>query len=83
MSKVVQSFSRFGTPHDNAVAEAFFSAIKKEELYSTNFQSEREFYKSVDNYMLFYNNDRPHRRLAYKTPEKFEAMYKEKLDKAS
>ena len=83
MNKVVQSFSRFGKPHDNAVAEAFFSALKKEELSRTNFQSEREFYKSVDDYMLFYNNERPHRTLAYKTPEKFEQMYQEKLDKAS
>ena len=83
VNKVVQSFSRSGKPHDNAVAEAFFSALKKEELYRTKFQSEREFYKSVDNYMDFYNNERPHGTLAYKTPVKYEQMYWAKEDKAS
>ena len=71
MNNVVQSFSRTGTPHDNAVAEAFFSALKKEELYRKKFQSEREFLKSVTEYIVFYNNERPHGTLAYKTPEKF------------
>ena len=30
---VVQSFSNSGKPHDNAVAESFFSSLKKEQLY--------------------------------------------------
>jgi len=75
MNKIVQSFSRTGTPHDNAVAEAFFSALKKEELYRTNFKSEREFFECVDDYMVFYNAKRPHGTLAYKTPEKFETLF--------
>ena len=75
MNNIVQSFSRSGRPHDNAVAEAFFSALKKEELYRTNYKSEREFFESVDNYILFYNTKRPHGTLAYKTPERFEEVY--------
>ena len=78
VNKIVQSFSRTGAPHDNAVAEAFFSALKKEELYRTNFKSEREFYECVDDYMVFYNTKRPHGTLAYKTPEKFEVAYQDK-----
>ena len=83
MNKIVQSFSRSGRPHDNAVAEAFFSALKKEELYRTNFQSEREFHKSVDSYIKFYNTERPHGTLNYKTPEQFEATYFEKKTHAA
>ena len=83
VNKVVQSFSRTGTPHDNAVAEAFFSALKKEELYRKKFQSEREFFKSVAEYIVFYNTERPHGTLAYKTPEKFEQMHLEKMGIAS
>ena len=83
MNKIVQSFSRSGRPHDNAVAEAFFSALKKEELYRTNFQSEREFYKSVDSYIKFYNTERPHGTLSYKTPEQFEKLYFEKKTSAA
>ena len=71
VNNIVQSFSRSRRPHDNAVAEAFFSALKKEELYRINFKSEWEFYESVDNYILFYNTKRPHGTLAYKTPERF------------
>ena len=33
MNKVVQSFSAPGQPHDNAVMEAFFSYMKREEIY--------------------------------------------------
>lgn len=83
VNNVVQSFSRSGRPHDNAVAEAFFSALKKEELYRINFKAEREFYESVDNYITFFNTMRPHTTLAYKTPEQFEEIYYEKKKKAS
>lgn len=75
MNKVVQSFSKTGRPNDNAVAEAFFSSMKKEELYRTNYKSEREFRTAVDDYIQFYNGERPHAGLAYRTPDKIEAQY--------
>ncbi len=75
MNGVVQSFSKTGSPHDNAVAEAFFSSMKKEELYRTNYRSEREFRAGVDNYVQFYNTERPHASLAYKTPDRVEKQY--------
>ena len=65
------------------MAEAFFSALKKEELYRTNFKSENEFYKSVDNYIEFYNTKRPHGTLAYKTPDRFEELFQKKQMKVS
>ena len=71
---VSQSFSASGSPHDNAVAEAFFSSMKKEELYRTNYRSEREFRTGVDAYIQFYNAERPHSTLAFKTPDKFERV---------
>ena len=75
VNKVIQSFSNSGKPRDNAVAEAFFASLKTEELYRTNYKSEREFRKSVEDYVLFYNAKRPHRTLAYKTPDRFEREY--------
>lgn len=75
LNKVVQSFSNSGRPHDNAVAEAFFSSMKKEELYRNNYRSEREFRVSVDDYIQFYNLERPHSTLGYKTPDRFEELY--------
>lgn len=75
INNVVQSFSKSGSPHDNAVAEAFFASMKKEELYRRSYKSEREFLKSVDEYIIFYNTKRPHRTLAYKAPDRFEQEY--------
>lgn len=72
---VVQSYSKPHTPTDNAVAEAFFKTLKQEELYRRVYRSEREFKKSIVEYMRFYNEDRPHKTLHYKTPVQFEAEY--------
>ena len=81
MNKVVQSFSKSGRPHDNAVAESFFASMKREEIYRTQYKSERQFRESVVNYITFYNVQRPHSTLAFKTPDKFEELYKAKKSK--
>lgn len=44
---VIQSFSRAGTPYDNSVMESFFKTLKAEELYRTNYKSERELKESI------------------------------------
>ena len=65
---VKQSFSATARPHDNAVAEAFFATFKKEEAYRREYTSERHFRQSVDEYICFYNEVRPHATLKHKTP---------------
>ncbi len=72
---VQQSFSNPGHPHDNAVAETFFATFKKEEAYRRDYSSEADFQKSVDKYIRFYNEVRPHQTLAYKPPARFEELY--------
>ena len=72
---VVQSFSKAGVPYDNSVMEAFFSSLKREELYRTKYRSEAEFRAAVDKYMIFYNERRPHTQNGYKTPSKMESLY--------
>jgi len=74
-SGVKQSFSASGRPLDNAVSETFFATFKKEEAYRRDYLSERNFRKSVDEYIRFYNEARPHASLAYKTPTRFEELY--------
>ncbi len=64
-----------GRPYDNAVAEAFFATFKKEEAYRRDYSSEADFRKSVDAYIQFYNEVRPHQTLAYKSPARFEELY--------
>ena len=43
--------------------------------YRTNYRSEKELKKSLAEYMRFYNNDKPHDTLQYKSPNKFEELY--------
>lgn len=76
---VTQSLSMPGQPLDNAVAESFFSAFKKEEAYRKDYISERHFIESVTKYIDFYNNTRPHQTNHYKTPAELEAKYWETM----
>ena len=75
---VTQSFSNSGRPYDNAVMEAFFASFKKEEAYRRKYTSENDFKKSVDEYIKYYNERRPHSTLAYKSPCRFEELYGKK-----
>lgn len=72
---VTQSFSRKATPYDNSVCESFFSNMKREELYRTNYRSEKEFLQSVKNYIIFYNSERPHNTNMNLTPNRKEANF--------
>ena len=65
---VTQSFSKAYTPYDNSVMESFFSSLKREELYRSKYRSENEF-------MVFYNEQRPHAVNQYKTPAQKESEY--------
>lgn len=76
---VKQSFSATGRPHDNAIAESFFATFKKEEAYRREYTSEQSFSKSVEQYIQFYNEVRPHQALKYQTPQAFEDKYYAKL----
>lgn len=73
--KITQSFSNAGTPHDNAVMESFFAVFKKEEFYRNDYRSEAELRKRIDEYILFYNQKRPHTTLNLQTPEQYEDAF--------
>ena len=75
--QVEQSFSPSGRPCHNAVMESFFSSMKKEELYRTHYHSESEFKERVNKYIKFYNTERPHSTLGYKTPDSYEKQFYE------
>lgn len=73
--KVNQSFSKTGNPYDNACIESFFSNFKREEYNSKQYEFFDELQDSVDSYMRFYNEYRPHQTLKNKTPDQFEREY--------
>ena len=80
---VKQSFSATARPLDNAVAESFFSTFKREEAYRKDYTSERHFRRSVEEYIRFYNEVRPHQTLNYETPQAFEDAYKPVLSESA
>lgn len=69
------SYSQSHNPLDNAVCESFFANLKQEEIYRHIYKSEHEFLLSIKKYIDFYNNQRPHASLNYKTPNKMEEDY--------
>lgn len=74
---VVQSFSKKAYPFDNAVCEAFFKYLKKEEVDRKLYHSLEELKLSIFEYIEgFYNTKRPHVSLGYLTPNEFEDAYR-------
>ena len=72
---IEQSFSRKSMPYDNSVCESFFKLLKQEELYRTNYKSEKHLRQALSEYMMFYNDKRPHTYLRYRTPNRAESDY--------
>ena len=72
---VRQSLSNPGTPHDNAVAEAFFSILKREELSHNWYNTPEDLENTLQEYIDFFNRKRPHRKLELQTPDQFEENY--------
>lgn len=62
----------------SVVVESFNSCLKSEELNRYCYRSFEELQKSVEDYIAFYNNDRPHQSLKYKTPNAVESDYNKK-----
>lgn len=72
---VTVSHSRKGNCYDNACCENFFSHLKGECLELTIPKDEEGLKKAVREYILFYNTDRPQRKLKGMTPLEFRSSY--------
>lgn len=72
---IVQSFSNVGTPYDNAVVESFFGSMKREQIYKNVYTGRKELMDAVEEYIHFYNHERPHQRLGMLTPVQAEEAY--------
>ena len=55
---ITPSMSRRGNCYDNAMAENFFSILKTECIYRHKPASFEEANQMIDNYIIFYNNER-------------------------
>src|SRR3954463_14840089 len=66
---IKQSMSRRGNCLDNAPMESFFASLKKEHVHLARFRTRAEARAAVFEYVeVFYNRQRLHSGLGYRTP---------------
>ena len=70
---ITASMSRRGDCYDNAVAESFFATLKAELVYREVWETRSDAAQAIFEYIeAFYNRQRIHSTLGYRTPEAFE-----------
>ena len=57
-----------GRALDNIFVERLWRTVKYEEVYLRDYASPREARQGLSSYFLFYNEERPHQALGYRTP---------------
>lgn len=68
-----QSMSGKGNCYDNAITETFFSTLKKELVYLTDFETREQARTEIFEFIeVFYNRQRLHSSLGYLSPIEFE-----------
>ena len=68
---ITQSMSRRGNCLDNAPMESFFASLKKEHVHQARYRTREEAKTAVFEYIeLFYNRQRLHSAVGYRTPAK-------------
>ena len=74
-NRLVPSMSRRGNCYDNAVAESFFSSLKKEQIkrriYATRTEAKSDIFDYIEG---FYNRTRRHSHLGQLSPLAFEQL---------
>jgi putative transposase len=66
---LIASMSRRGNCLDNAPMESFFASLKKEHVQQASFRTREEAKAAVFEYVeIFYNRQRLHSRIGYRTP---------------
>ncbi len=76
-AEMVQSMSRLGNCWDNAVAESFFATLEfeliEQQVFITRKAAQTAIFEFIE---VFYNRQRSHQTLDYKTPLKVEQEYR-------
>lgn len=72
-NRMVPSMSRPANPYDNAVCESFMKTLKQEEIYCNQYRDFEELSEHLEEFIEnYYNRQRLHSALGYRTPEEFE-----------
>lgn len=66
-----RSLSRKGNPYDNAVVESTNRLLKKELIYWNHYTSLEQLRSDLNDYVWWFNNQRLHSTLGYRSPNEF------------
>ncbi len=71
---LVMSMSRPARPWENAHSESFMNTLKSEQINCVSYQTMEELEAQIEEFIeQFYNKERLHSALKYRSPEEFEA----------
>jgi transposase InsO family protein len=70
---IVASMSRPANPYDNASCESFMKTLKREEIYANRYENLEQLRTNIEEFIeQYYNRQRLHSALGYRSPEEFE-----------
>jgi putative transposase len=70
---IVPSMSRPANPYDNASCESFIKTLKREEIYANKYDNLEHLRANIEEFIeQYYNRQRLHSALGYRSPEEFE-----------
>jgi putative transposase len=70
---MIPSMSRPANPYDNASCESFLKTLKREEIYANQYRDLEHLRGNIEEFIeRYYNRQRLHSALGYRSPEEFE-----------
>ena len=70
---MIPSMSRPANPYDNASCESFIKTLKREEIYANQYDDLEHLRANLEGFIeQYYNRQRLHSALGYRSPEEFE-----------
>ena len=69
-----------GSPTENGAMESINGWIKEELFLDFNINSSNDIFMEIDNYIHYFNSERPQAALRYLTPMQFKYLYYNKGD---
>ncbi len=71
--QMIPSMSRPANPYDNASCESFMKTLKREEIYASRYENLEHLHTNIEIFIEeYYNKQRLHSALGYRSPEEFE-----------
>ena len=71
--QMIPSMSRPANPYDNASCESFLKTLKREEIYASSYENLEHLRVNIGIFVeQYYNQQRLHSALGYRSPEEFE-----------